>query len=293
MGERKTILITGINGFLGSHLAKRMATDYNIIGLEYSLENLFRLNGHSFKVFKSDTLNVEHIFSNYKVDIIIHTATFYGRSNEEVKQVAETNLFMPFNLLDAAINARVSAFINTDTVLDRFSSIYALTKRQFQEWLYIRSTEIQAVNMQLEHFYGPGCNDTNFITTMINRLSKNESNIPLTKGDQQRDFVYYLDVIDAYELIINRLNQLKSSFVNFEVCTGDLISIKQILQKLKELTQSSSHLEFGALPYRENELMISTTNNSELINLGWTPKTSIAEGLQKTVGSIVNKVNNN
>jgi len=39
----KTILITGINGFLGSHLAKALSSEYNIIGLEYSIENLFRV----------------------------------------------------------------------------------------------------------------------------------------------------------------------------------------------------------------------------------------------------------
>ena len=39
----KTILITGINGFLGSHLAKGLSKDYKIVGLEYSVRNLFRL----------------------------------------------------------------------------------------------------------------------------------------------------------------------------------------------------------------------------------------------------------
>ena len=46
----KTILITGINGFLGSNLAERLNSNFEIIGLENSLENLFRLKDTFYKV---------------------------------------------------------------------------------------------------------------------------------------------------------------------------------------------------------------------------------------------------
>src|SRR4030067_3246566 len=127
----ETVLITGINGFLGSHIAKRLSKNYKIIGLEYSLENLFRIEGFSFPVYLSDNKSIEKIFDDYHVDIIIHTATFYGKNNEEILQIANTNLFMPFYLLDFAIKKKAKLFINTDTALDRFTSPYALTKKQF------------------------------------------------------------------------------------------------------------------------------------------------------------------
>lgn len=57
----KTILITGINGFLGSHLAKALSADYNIVGLEYSLENLFRMEGSNIKIYSSKE-DLEKIF---------------------------------------------------------------------------------------------------------------------------------------------------------------------------------------------------------------------------------------
>ena len=49
----KTILITGINGYLGSELAKKYDKEYNVIGLEYTLENLFRINKKNYKVYSS------------------------------------------------------------------------------------------------------------------------------------------------------------------------------------------------------------------------------------------------
>ena len=49
----KTLLITGINGFLGSHLAKTLQEKYDIIGLENSSKDLFRLNDYNFKVYSA------------------------------------------------------------------------------------------------------------------------------------------------------------------------------------------------------------------------------------------------
>ena len=74
-----------------------------------------------------------------------------------------------FDLLDKAISNNCKLFINSDTVLDRFVSPYSLTKRHFQEWLFMRKNTIKVINMQLEHFYGPGCSKSNFITSMIDR----------------------------------------------------------------------------------------------------------------------------
>jgi nucleoside-diphosphate-sugar epimerase len=278
----KKILITGINGYLGSNLAKSLAANHNIIGLEYSLENLHRLQGYNFKVYSVENGVPDELFKEHQIETIIHTATFYGRQNEAVKTIANSNLFIPFNLLDKAIENGCSTFINTDTVLDRFVSTYALTKRHFQEWLYLRRNEIKIINMQLEHFYGPGAPDTNFITAMIKRLKQNEPVIDLTAGEQQRDFLYIDDVVAAYQTVLNK-HPLPNAYSEFQVSTKQLISIKELLQTLKELTQSTSKLNFGALPYRENELMRSETDNSDLIKLGWKPQNTIKQGLLKTI----------
>lgn len=279
----KTILVTGINGFLGSHIAKRLNEKFNIIGLEYSLENLFRLQDHSFKVYATKNLNWQELFEDNNIDIIIHTATFYGRNNEDLQQIADTNLFMPFHLLDKAIANNVSLFVNADTVLDRFVSPYALTKRQFQEWLLFRKSEIKVINFQLEHFYGPGCSNTNFIIAMANRLRNNEKVIDLTLGEQMRDFIYFEDVIDAFEMVLMNIKNISESFKQYKVGSGELISIKEIVMKMKQLLGSESVLNFGAISYRFNELEVSSTDISELTKLGWKPKYKINDGLKKTV----------
>lgn len=279
----KTILITGINGYLGSHLAKTLSTDYNIIGLEYSLDNMFRIANCNYKVYAAKDEVLDAVFTEQTIDIVIHTATFYGKNNEDYIQMFNTNLYSPLNLLDKAIKHGCQLFVNTDTVLDRFVSTYALTKRQFQEWLYLRKNEIKVINMQLEHFYGPGASPTNFLTFMINKLKNNDRQIDLTLGEQQRDFIYIDDVVNAYLTVIAKQDTFTEPFTTFQVCTNQLISIKELMITLKDLTNSNSNLNFGAVPYRENELMHSDTDNAALLNLGWKPKYSIKEGFQKTI----------
>jgi len=194
-----------------------------------------------------------------------------------------TNLYSPFKLLDKAIKYECQLFINTDTILDRFVSTYALTKQQFQEWLYLRRNEIKIINMQLEHFYGPGASPTNFITAMINKLKSNEPQIDLTLGEQERDFVFVDDVVNAYMTVIRKQNLLNEPYTSYQVCSKHLISIKEMMILLKDITHSISILNFGAIPYRENELMHSETDNIGLIKLGWKPRYTIQEGLQQTI----------
>jgi len=279
----KTILITGINGYLGSHLAKALSAEYKIIGLEYSLDNLYRISDCYYKVYAVKEGISDAVFTENTVDIILHTATFYGKNNEDYIQMFNTNLYSPLNLLDKATKYKCQLFVNTDTVLDRFVSTYALTKRQFQEWLYLRKNEIKVINMQLEHFYGPGASPTNFLCYMIDKLKNNEPQIDLTLGEQKRDFIYIDDVVNAYLTVIQKQDQLLGSYFSFQVSTNQLISLKGLMEMLKNLTKSNSVLNFGAVPYRQNEMMLSQTDNSDLIKLGWKPQYTIKEGLQKTI----------
>jgi len=281
----KTILITGINGFLGSHIASRIKDKYNIVGIERSLENLNRIKNLNCHVYLSDPDSMHELFRIESIDMIIHTATLYGKNNEDAITIVESNLVMPLILLYEAINSGVEIFINTDTALERFVSTYAMTKKQLLDWLRFNKNKIKIINMQLEHFYGPGCDSSNFISDMIIKLIRNET-IYLTPGKQKRDFIYYSDVIDAFEMVLDRCECFKEPFFHFEVGTGKLISIKELLILLKELTNSNSILNFGALPYRKTELMESNADNSKLLELGWRPKIKLSEGLSRTIKHI-------
>ena len=287
----KKILITGINGYLGSSLAKRYSKEYKIVGLEYDAINLFRLKEEQFDVFSSKQGRPDLLFEKYNIDCIIHTATFYGRNNESNCQMIHANTYLPQLLLEKAIQNGCDTFINTDTVLDRFTSSYALTKKQFKDWLqfYANMHSIKVINLQLEHFYGPGTANTNFITLMVQKMLRNETTIPLTKALQNRDFLFVDDLLRVYDLMLEKHRDF-NHFEEFNVGAGVNSNLKEILEFIKVNTNSKSILDYGAIQYRNNELMESNNNVNRLKELGWRKEINIEEGLLKVIKFEKNKV---
>lgn len=281
------ILLTGGTGFLGSNLLRRLLLlGHELFCIKRETSSLERVNffKHKIKWFNLETSDFDEIISTYKIEGIIHCATDYGRKQFNPIQTIETNLILPLKLLHAAANNNVLIFINTDTVLDKRVDTYSLSKRQFSEWLEKYSKDILTINVALEHFYGPFDNDSKFVTYVIRKMLGNEDSIDFTLGLQKRNFVYIEDVIDAFIVLLNNINKLDNSFHNFEVGTEDSVTIKEFVGLVKKLcNNNTTDLNFGAINYRENEVMNTNTNTEKLKSLGWFPRFSLEDGLKNTI----------
>ncbi|MBT5400431.1 NAD(P)-dependent oxidoreductase [bacterium] len=281
------ILLTGGTGFLGSNILRRLlGLGHELFCIKRETSSLERVKifKHKIKWFNVETSDFDEIISSYKIEGIIHCATDYGRKQFNPIQTIETNLILPLKLLHAAANNNVLVFINTDTVLDKRVDTYSLSKRQFSEWLEKYSNDILTINVALEHFYGPFDNDSKFVTYVIRKMLGNEDSIDFTLGLQKRNFVYIEDVIDAFIVLLNNINKLDNSFHNFEVGTEDSVSIKDFVGLVKKLcNNNTTDLNFGAINYRENEVMNTNTNTDKLKSLGWFPRFSLEDGLKNTI----------
>ena len=117
-----------------------------------------------------DKVDIKTIFAHHQIDIILHCATDYGRKNIEPLQVIDANLTLPLRLLELGKRNGVSCFINTDTILDKRVSYYSLSKRQFNDWLQVYRNDICCINVALEHFFGPGDDETKFVAFIISQM---------------------------------------------------------------------------------------------------------------------------
>ncbi|MCP4133191.1 MAG: NAD(P)-dependent oxidoreductase [bacterium] len=292
-----TILITGATGFLGSRLVELfLSQGHSIVILKRSFSDTWRINAFkkSIRAYDTDQIDMEKVFNENQIDLVIHAATNYGRDNEKNNNsfidVVNSNLMFPLKLLDLSIQYKVKYFINTDTFMNKFNNpggnylnSYRITKKQFLQWLVQYSTNIPVINIRLEHLFGPKDSSTKFVTSMIYSMLTNQAGIDLTPGKQLRDFIFITDAVNAYGHIVRNLGSIRGSYNEFELGTGISYSIEHFLLTIQKLIKSRSKLNFGSLPYRENEIMDSTANLSALEKLGWKPRISIEDGLHKTI----------
>jgi nucleoside-diphosphate-sugar epimerase len=283
-----TILLTGGTGFLGSNLLKNLIPlNYKLILLKRSFSNTSRINDFIDKVITYDIdreEDLECIFRKHQIDMIIHCATSYGRREVAPLTIIAANLLLPLKLLQLGLEHNVTCFINSDTLLDKRVSHYSLSKSQFKDWLRAYSDKMACVNIALEHFYGPYDDDSKFVTYIIRHILENIENIDLTIGEQKRDFIYIDDVVDAFEKIIRYSLSVEGGFFDYEIGTNRPFKIREFVTLVKKMSENTkTHLNFGALPYRPNEIMDSQADTTAIKKLGWKPKVSLEDGLRKTI----------
>lgn len=286
----KTILLTGATGFLGSHLLEALLKEgYSVVILKRSTSNTNRIQHllDRLKAYDIDRLPLEQAFKDQRIDVVMHTACSYGRNGQGANEVAETNLLFSLRLLDAATEFNTDTFFNTGTLLPKYLNAYALSKNQFCEWLRQRSNQIQVVNLKLEHMYGPKDDQTKFVPWLIGQLEQGVERIPLTQGQQLRDFIYIDDVVAAFMLTLAKAVQLVE-WNEFDVGTGKLIAVRDFAKAIHSAFSENqgickSELGFGDIPLREGEMMTVELDNTALINFGWSARISIEHGIAQTI----------
>lgn len=279
--------MTGSTGFLGSHLLKALLEyEHKVYCLRRKTSKFHRVQHLISEVMwlDSETIDFNDFFSRHQIDLILHCATDYGRKYVNPIKIIDVNLILPLKILHAATQNGVSAFINTDTILDKGVSNYSLSKKQFLDWLESYSNGIITINIALGHFYGPSDDNYKFVSYIIHSFLSGVECIQLTKGHQKRDFIFIDDVISAFLLIIKNLSSFNNYMYRFEVGSNQPIEVREFVELVKRISKNNNTiLDFGAIPYRANEAMSSDVNISELEKLGWKSKIPLEDGLARTI----------
>lgn len=248
----------------------------------------FKFDGRAnVKVYYLNETEINDIFDAEKVDIVIHTATLYGRGGEQVTEMLKVNVEFPLTVLTAAAKHGTELFVNTDTILAKNINSYALTKAMFADWLSMYADKIKCVDMKLDHFYGPNDKPVKFIAWLIEQFKNNVPEINLTEGSQTRDFIYIDDVVSAFDCVIENRDKIPfDRLAVFEVGTNVKTSVKNLVYSIKTFFKdNATKLNFGALPYRKNEVLDYDLNTLPLRMLGWKANVDLKSGLKLTLGA--------
>ena len=299
---KKTYLLTGASGFVGSVLLRKLVKrkeNVHIILRETS--NVWRIKDILSKVqihytSLSNIKKLIKLIRKIKFNIIFHLATNGAYSyQKDANEIINTNILGTWNLLQACSTIDYELFVNTgssseygfkeyamrETDILEPTSYYAVTKcAQTLLCNHIANQEDRPiVTIRLFSVYGPFEEPRRFIPTLLKALYfKEEMN--LVSPDIARDYIYIDDLVGVY-LKIEGLKKFKGEF--FNIGTGVQSTIKEVVEKAIKITGKNTRFNWKEMKPRTwdtNNWVADISKARKLLR--WTPKINLEDGLRLT-----------
>jgi UDP-glucose 4-epimerase len=295
----KKILITGAGGFIGRHLLRQLKTYGSQISTISRNHHNFPQEIQQNTIDLKDTHAVLECLQNCQPDHIFHLAAYKERDDSihAFYSSVETNIIGTLNLFSAAKDVTSVQSIVTLGTAEEYGnnkppfdeklrecpvtpySFSKLCVSQMGE-LFFHLYYLPVIIVRPTLAYGPGQGTDMFLPSLITSLLENKP-FDMTFGEQNRDFVYVADLVEAM-LLASRNTNARGQIIN--IGSGVPTKIADIAQTIEKLIGKRGLVTLGSKSYRKNEVMdyYIDPRKAETL-LGWKAKTSLKEGLNRTI----------
>ncbi|MFN8335103.1 MAG: dTDP-glucose 4,6-dehydratase [Cyclobacteriaceae bacterium] len=328
---RKSILITGGAGFIGSQVVRLFVNkypDYTIVNydkLTYAgnLENLRDVeNKPNYHFVKGDILDVElalKTIQKFNIDGIIHLAaeSHVDRSIHNPDEFAVTNIIGTIRLLKAAQTAwndnydgKMFYHISTDEVYGSIStgyftettsldprSPYSASKASSDHFVlaFNNTYGLPAMISRCSNNYGPYHFPEKLIPLMINNMVNNKPLPVYGKGENIRDWLYVEDHARAIDAIFHKgkAGEIYNIGGNNEWTNIDVVKLlcRIVDKKLGREEGTSAKLITFVKDRPGHDLRYAIDPGKTISETGWRPETAFEDGIEKTVDWYLNNEN--
>jgi NAD dependent epimerase/dehydratase len=310
------ILITGADGFIGSHLTESLVREgysvrafvmYNSFNSWGWLDHASAEIKKNIEVFAGDIRDPHGVYEAMRVcDAVLHLAALIAipYSYHSPDTYIDTNVKGTLNVLQAARQLGVKRVIHTSTSevygTARFAPIteehplqgqspYSASKIGADQLAYsfYSSFDLPVVIARPFNTYGPRQSARAVIPTVITQIANGAKQIKLGATTPTRDFSYVQDTVDAFIATLNSdkgLGEVVNFGSNFEISISDVAAL--IAEKMNVKIDIASDTERMRPVNSEVERLWA--DNSKVRDLfGWSPKYAgrdgLARGLQETI----------
>ncbi|MBN2368407.1 NAD(P)-dependent oxidoreductase [Candidatus Woesearchaeota archaeon] len=288
------ILVTGGNGFIGSHLLEKLGD--NVIALVRPTSDLSRISHLNVEKVLWD--DYESVFTRKKIDLVLHLATRYikiHKTADEAKEILNSNVLVPSKLLEVCARNKVKFFINTGTFFEYKESaellnekserqpfnLYAASKISFEEILkHYSNNGMKCLTLRLFSPYGE--KSGNKVLIQIIKAGLRNEEITLYDGNQKLNWTYVEDIVSSYLDSIKYIRKMKTMYDDFNICSDSCLSLKEVIPIIENVLGMKIRARF--IPLKGKEIFFSKGDNTKTAELmGWKPNYSFEEGIKKTI----------
>ena len=297
------VLVTGATGFVGACLTQQLVREgYDVHTFVREQSNLWRLQEVLSSISRhtvdlTDFSAVTKAIRDIRPNFVCHLATYGGFSfQRDQTAIFMANFMGTVNLVQACEQVGFDYFINTGS-----SSEYGVKRSPMSEadvlvpvgdysvskaatTLYCQSEAIQKalpiITARLFSPYGPWDDPQRFVPYCMKTYMRGET-VKVATPDAVRDYVFIEDVIDFY-LHVLRKQPAQSAHI-FNVGSGQQVAVGEVAGIIGELMDAPQTAYFGHATKRSTESPVWRAEVEQAREIGWRPKTSLQEGLKKTV----------
>jgi len=290
---RQKVLVTGASGFIGSHLCRRLIEDQHEVHAVYLTQAPAEQSQiRWWQADLSDLTAVRGLFHNIRPDVIFHLAS-HVKGAPHLKYVLPTfhsNLQSTVNLLTLGAKLGCRRIVLTGSLAEPEphngeifpSSPYAAAKWASSGYarMFHALYQLPVVIARVFMVYGPAQQDLTKLIPYVT-LSLLRGKTPrITSGGRLIDWIYVSDVVDGF-VALGQAPDIDGA--TLDLGSGELVSIREIAQRVAGIAGPNTRLEFGALPDRPLEPTRLANPNETFARIGWKPQVSLQEGLSRTV----------
>jgi UDP-glucuronate 4-epimerase len=297
------ILVTGVGGFIGYHVAQRLVNELHlVIGIDnlndyYNVKlkeiNIKSLKMHDNFVFHNEDIRETKVIEEFKPDKVIHLAAMAGvrYSLQNPTLYCNVNVEGTVNLLEQAKNNDVKLFVYASSssvygnksgmfsetdVLNPPESMYAATKRakEMMADLYHRLYGLRVIGLRFFTVYGPRGRPDMAPRKFMERIMNGKKIDKYGDGSSYRSYTYIDDIVDG---VIGAFNSdLENEVINLG--NDSVCSLNEFIEIIENVTKRKAYInQMGDQKGDVKGTYANIDKARKLINFN--PKTNLEKGL--------------